>query len=262
MKVPGLFSSFFKPKRLEPHYFLSYPMLLFRKDTRPVNLITENGGFKGRHFSGNENDLRSYLQTNRPSIGFGSMGFHNLPALIDWKKEEGDYNIHSFITGNHNRVIDAFQFTLDHNVGSVPEPMSSAISAEELANEREMIVLGDILSDQFIASIHHKDLSRLQLGEEVPNQLRILGLNDAVPKMLSIRDFSNLTAMLHACTKQGCEEKAHALALLITPDQLMKESKTNQYPALLIAKLESIIKSAQKGVASQVVSTSEKPVLK
>lgn len=245
MKVPGLFSGFFKPKKLEPHYFLANPMLLFRKDTRPINLITENGGFKGRHFSGIEKDLRSYLQTNHPSIGFGSMGFHNLPALIDWKKEEGDYNIHSFVTGKHNRVIDAFQFTLDHNVGSIPEPMSSAISAEELANEREMIVLGDILSGQFIASIHHKDLPRLQSGEEVPNQLRILGLNDTVPKMLSIRDFTNLTAMLHACTNHGCDEKAHALALLITPEQLMRESRTNQYPALLIAKLESIIKTAQ-----------------
>ncbi len=130
--------------------------------------------------------------------------------------------------------------------------MSSAISAEELANEREMIVLGDILSGQFIASIHHKDLSRLQSGEEVPNQLRILGLNDTVPKMLSIRDFSNMTAMLHACTKQGCEEQAHLLALLITPEQLIKESRTNQYPALLITKLESIVKSAQSSQEQNV----------
>lgn len=230
---------------LHERYLLRQPMLLSRKDTRPINLIIQDQGFRGRDFRGGRRDLENYLLTNRPKIGFGSMANDHILSLIAWESHKSSNNIHAFVTSPANRIIDALTYVIDHNVGSTGEVMSSQLSAAELAGEKEMIVLGDVLPAQFVASIVHEHFERLKEGKEVPNQLVEMGVDVSAPKKVKISDFSNLTAMLKACLDQQCFDKASMIAAHIEPEQLRKEASTNNYSASAIEELQKFADEAR-----------------
>jgi len=227
--VKTLVQKMLAPEMLSEAVYEKEPVMVFRMDGRDITDIAVAGGYTGREFAGTVRETRNYLLVNRPSIGYG--GCVDVSHALKFSEGREPMNLHIHITcPKSNHVIVMPSVILRYHIGEYsPEPGNKCLTIQELLAEQEYLTVNDVPMQQFLASIHKDHVALFKEGIAVPNQLKISGVDESAPEIVTIKDCMNSTAMLLACLRQGCDDKATVIATKLAAERVLKDADKNGY---------------------------------
>ncbi len=218
-----------EPAQLSPAVYATQAKMICRMDGRDITEIALEGGYTGREFSGTVKDARHYLLINRPSIGYG--GCEELSHALKFSEGREPLNMHVHITcPAKNKVVVMPSVVLRYHIGDYEsEPGSKCLTIHQLLAEQEILTVNDVLMPQFLASVERSHLTLLKDGVRVPNQLKISGVDEAAPEIVTRQDCANSTSMMLTCMRQSCNDKATVIATKLEAERMLIEAKKNDY---------------------------------
>ncbi len=224
-------TGFFEPELLHESVYSNQAEVIFRRDGRTIENIATEGGYVGREFLPQVKMLKSYVLINRPLIGVG--GCINVNHAIEWGKNREPMEMHIHITDPiTNKVINVPAAALRYQIGELSRDLHSsgkALTVFDVLAEQEHLTANDVLMNQFIASISKNHIAQLSEGVLVPNQLNLSGIDKTAPKVVSLTDLRNISALLLACIRANCLDKGEEIATKLEAERVLEESAKNGY---------------------------------